>query len=266
MNLVMLRRALKELRGTIAWYAGGTAAYMLVMTSFFPTVRDNAAEFQRMLEAYPEVFMEAFRVTDFTTLTGFIGAEVFSALWPLIAAIFVILAGAATVAQEVERGTVDLWLSVPERRSRLLLAKAAALLVGIVVLTATTLGALAAGVALIGESIPASGLLAMGIVLAAYGVAVGGYAVLCSSFCSDRGRAAGLAAGLTLAFYAASIVGGLSERWSWLEHVTIFTAFQPQRALESGQVPLVGTTALLAIGLACVAGAAAIFERRNIIA
>lgn len=266
MNLMMLRRALNDMRWTIAWYAGGIAVFMLVMTSFFPTVRNNAEQFRQMLAAYPEVMVKAFRVTDMTTLTGFLGAEVFSALWPLIAAIFVILAGAATVAQEVERGTVEFWLSVPERRWRLLLAKVAAVYVGVIVITAATIGALTIGVALVGESVPVAGFLALGAVLAAFGIAIGGYAVLCSSFANDRGKAAGLAAGLTLLFYVASIVSGLSARWSWLEHITIFTAFQPQQALESGQVPLLGTLALLAIGVAGVGGAAAIFERRDIIA
>jgi ABC-2 type transport system permease protein len=266
MNVAMLRRALKDLRWTVVWYAGGLAAFVLVMMGFFPTVRENAEEFQRMLSAYPEPFMKAFGVTDFTTLSGFIGAEVLSALWPLIAAIFVILAGAATVAQEIERGTVELWLSVPERRWRLLLAKVAALLIGIVLITATTLAALALGAAAIGERFARSGLLAAGVVLASFSIAVGGYAVLCSSFSGDRGKAAGIAAALTLAFYMAYLVAELSERWAWLGRVTIFTAYQPQRALETGQVPLAGTVALLAIGVACVAGAAAIFERRSIVA
>jgi len=266
MNLVMLRRALKDLRWTVAWYASGMAIYMLVMMGFYPTVRANAEEFKRLLEAYPEAFLKAFGVTDLASASGFIGAEVLSVIWPLIAAIFVILAGAATLALEIERGTIDLWLSVPERRWRLLTAKVAAILVGIGLITAATLAALVLGAALVGERFTVSGVLAVGVVLASFGIAVGGYAVLCSSFSSDRGKAAGLAAALTLAFYMASIVAGLSERWSWLERVTIFTAFQPQRALETGRVPLLGTLALLTIGVACVAGAAVSFERRSIAA
>jgi len=266
MNFAMLRRALKDLRSTVAWYAGGLAILMFVMMGFYPTVRANAAEFQRMLAAYPKAFMEAFGVTDFTTPAGFIGAEVLSVMWPLTAAIFIILTGAATVALEVERGTIDLWLSVPERRWRLLLAKVAALLIGIVLISATTLAALVLGAVWVGERFTPSGLLATGIVTTSFGIAIGGYAVLCSSFSGDRGKAAGLAAAVTLAFYMASIISGLSERWSWLERFTIFTAYQPQRALEAGQVPLLGTAALLAIGVAGVAGAAAIFERRSIVA
>lgn len=266
MNVVMLRRALKDLRWTIAWYAGGLGLFVLTMMGFYPTVRENAEEFQRMLSAYPEPLMKAFGVTDFTTMAGFMGAEVFSALWPLVAAIFVILAGAATVALEIERGTVELWLSVPERRWRLLLAKVAAILVGVVLIAATTLLALAAGAAAIGEGFAISGLLALGVVLASFGVAVGGYAVLCSSFSGDRGRAAGIAAAVTLAFYVAYIIAELSERWAWLGRVSIFTAYQPQRALETGEVPLGATAALLAIGVACVAAAVAIFERRSIVA
>lgn len=266
MSAVMLRRALKDLRWTALWYALGLFGYAVVIVAFYPTVRDNVAQFRDLINAYPKVFRQAFGVTDFATFTGFIGAEYLSLIWPMIVAAFAITVGTATVAQEIERGTIDLWLSVPEGRVRLLLAKGGALCTGLLALAWTTIGGLALGAALIGETVSVAGLLAAGAVASAFGLAVGSGAMLCSSFMNDRGRAAGLAAGLTLASYLAWIVAGLSARWDWLRHVSIFAAYQPQRALETGRVPAAETLALLAVGLACTAAAAAIFRRRNIAA
>src|SRR5207245_34006 len=103
------------------------------------------------------------------------------------------------------------------------------------------------------------------VVLIAFAVAVGGYSVLFSSLTSTRGRAAGLAAGLTVLFYIAWVMAGLSSTWSWLKHISIFTAYQPQSALETGIVPGLGTGVLFAIGVVCAVAAIVIFQRRDVI-
>jgi ABC-2 type transport system permease protein len=265
MSLVMFRRALKDQRWTVVWYALGLFLYGVMILSFYPSIGRNAELMQQYLKSLPEAMLRAFGIADMGTLPGFIGAEFLNFMWPLITAVFVILTGASLVAQEVERGTAELWLSVPESRGRLLAAKLVALLVGIVALVLATIAALVVGAALVGESVTGRGLLAMGVVLLAFAVAVGGYAALFSSFSSDRGRPAGLAAALTLASYLAGVIGGINGRWGWLKRLSIFTAYQPQQALARGDVPVLGTLALLALGLACAAAAIAIFQRRDVL-
>jgi len=145
MSLVMFRRALADLRWTVFWYALGLAVYAVLIMSFYPTVRENAQMTQQLMEAFPKAMMDAFGAADMASLSGFVGGKFLNVMWPIIVGVFVIMAGAATVAREVERGTIELLLSVPESRTRLLLAKLAALLVGILALVAVTVGALALG-------------------------------------------------------------------------------------------------------------------------
>ena len=42
--------------------------------------------------------------------------------------------------------------------------------------------------------------------------------------------------GDTLALYLAWVLSGLSEDWGWIANTPIFTAYEPQRALESGHL------------------------------
>ena len=58
------------------------------------------------------------------------------------------------------------------------------------------------------------GVLSMGAVMAAFLFVVAAYSALFSAFSSDRGRAAGLAGGLSLAFYLAWVISRLSPDWS----------------------------------------------------
>ena len=265
MSWVMFRKALKDLRWTVLWYAFGLVLYGLLILSFYPTVRENAEEMQQLMGAFPKSVMDAFGANNMATLAGWVGGKYLNLMWPLIMSVFLIMAGAATVAREVERGTIELLLSVPESRTRLLAAKLAALLTGILVLVAATIGSIALGAVLVDETLAFENLLALGAVLLCFSVAVAGYTVLLSSFSKERGKPAGMAAGLTLAFYLAWVVSDVSENWEWLRNVSIFTAYDPQRALQSSHIEPWHLVALIAVGLVGSLVALAIFRRRDAI-
>ncbi|HET7271410.1 MAG TPA: ABC transporter permease subunit [Rubrobacter sp.] len=265
MSWVMFRKALKDLRWTVFWYAFGLVLYGILILSFYPSVRENAEEMQQLMGAFPKSVMEAFGANNMSTLAGWVGGKYLNVMWPLIMSVFIIMAGAATVAREVERGTIELLLSVPESRTRLLAAKLVALFTGILVLVAATIGSIALGAVLVDETLAFENLLALGAVLLCFSVAVAGYAVMLSSFSKERSKPAGMAAGLTLASYLAWVVSDLSKDWEWLRNVSIFTAYEPQPALQSGHIELAHLGALIAVGLISSVVALAIFRRRDAI-
>ncbi len=45
MSWVMFRRAVKDLRWTVFWYALGIALYSVLIIAYYPTFRDNAELF-----------------------------------------------------------------------------------------------------------------------------------------------------------------------------------------------------------------------------
>jgi ABC-2 type transport system permease protein len=261
----MFWQAMKDLRWTIFWYALGLLIYAVVILSIYPIFRDLMAEFDELLEHYPEAVLRAFGLeNNLGTFAAFVGVEFINVIWPLIVAIFVIMAGTATVAQEIERGTADLWLSVPEERWRLLAAKAVALLVGILVLVTVTVTTIGIGAAVIDEHFGFLALIAASTVMVSYPFAVLGYSLLLSSLFSERGKAAGIAAAVTILGYLGWLVAGLSERWEWLQYVSPFTAYKPQHALETGQILWLETLVLVAIGFLATAAALVIFQRRDV--
>ncbi|HMM42929.1 MAG TPA: ABC transporter permease subunit [Thermomicrobiales bacterium] len=265
MSLVMFRRWLWDSRWSAIGYGLGAAAYVLVIIAFYPSIRDNTDQLDQLLRIYPEGIKKAFGIEDFGTLAGFLGAEALNVIWPLIVGVFAIMAGSAVVAQEIDSGTVDLWLSVPERRSRLLLGKLAALAVVALVIVALTLAAIWIGAMLVGESFSARGYLAAGITMLVLAITMLAYSALFSSFMSDRGRAAGLAAAVTVGGYLAWVVVGMSDSWSWLRYISIFAAYKPQPALADGVFQTAGLVALLVVSAVCVAAALALFVRRDAI-
>ncbi|HET8522586.1 MAG TPA: ABC transporter permease subunit [Thermomicrobiales bacterium] len=266
MSLVMFRQAIVDLRRTVLWYAIGTAAYAAMILSIFPTLRGNSRQMQDYLDSMPDALIKAFGIADITTLPGFLGAEYLNLVWPIIAAVFAILAGSAVVAREIDQGTVELWLSVPESRARLLWAKLGAVALGIIAIVIATIVTIVLGATLIDETVSASAIIATTGVLAAFTLAIGGYAAFFSSWMSERGKAAGLAAGLTLVFYALWIVASLSNTLHSLRYVSIFSLYDPQTALATGDIPWAKIAVLLVIGVVGAVAAVKIFQRRDAIA
>lgn len=262
----LARRELRNLRWSVVGYAAGIAVYILVLIGFFPTVRDNAEAWEEMMEIYPEPLKEIFGVEDIATLPGFIGAEVLSLIWPIIIAAFAITAASGFVAGEVERGTVDVWLSVPVRRWRLLTGKVAALSLALAVVVAASVAVIWLGAVLVGESLAISGILALSVTMLAFALTVAGYATLLSALLSERGKAGGLAALVTLMAYLAWVVATLSPRWDWLRFASFFTAYNPQAALADGRLDPAHVLVLLGLTIAAIGAALAFFERRDTVA
>jgi ABC-type transport system involved in multi-copper enzyme maturation permease subunit len=77
--------------------------------------------------------------------------------------------------------------------------------------------------------------------------------------------AAGISFGITLAFYSFWLVGGLADQWKQLKHFSIFTAYTPQKALETGSFDAVSLAILAVMTVACAAAALVIFQRRDAI-
>ncbi|MFB6359945.1 MAG: ABC transporter permease subunit [Halobacteriales archaeon] len=86
-----------------------------------------------MLTAYPEPVLKAFGIETMASLEGFLAVELYSFVWVILLALYTAYAAAGLVADAVEHERMDLWLSLPVRRGRLLLEQYLTLLVPITI-------------------------------------------------------------------------------------------------------------------------------------
>jgi ABC-2 type transport system permease protein len=102
--------------------------------------------------------------------------------------------------------------------------------------------------------------------LAAIGLAVYGYSLLCSALDSVRWRPNLIASVLTLAGFIAQVVANIPtlEEWKWLENVSIFTAYEPVEAVTKGQTLGFHLAILSGLGVAGVALAFLAFSVRDL--
>jgi beta-exotoxin I transport system permease protein len=185
----------------------------------------------------------------------------------LLLCVYAIAVASRALAGEIERGAIDVLLAAPVTRLQFALASGAAFVGGLVLLLLAHWAALRLGLLLTGVRPASPTLGALGCAslnLAALVFCVGAYSFLFSALVSDRGRAAGLAAGVTVAFYFFNVLAQLWTKAQFMEHLSIFHYHRPLVILTRG-APAWGDVGLLcAIAALAYLGALWSFARRDI--
>ena len=166
----------EERRALIGWTAG-----LMVLAAFqlavYPTVHDMQ-DLSKVLESYPEPLRELFGLDDYLSGAGYLRAEIYSLVAPLLLIVLGVLRGSDAAAGEEDRNTIDLLLANPVSRRRVVLEKWSAVTAGIVIVAAALSLSLGLGAPIvdlrvawsaIGAVAIASALLAVLFAVAAYG-------------------------------------------------------------------------------------------------
>jgi ABC-2 type transport system permease protein len=192
----------------------GLVGMCVVQLAVYPSVRRSGESMQAFVDQWPEAFREAFGLDAYSTGPGFLNAEMFSMMLPLILIAVALSAAAAATAGEEERGTADLLLSLPTTRARVLTAKALAIVASVLVLTLAGWVTLVIGAPLVELEVAGADLAAglfmaglLGLLYAALGLLLGAL--------TGR-RAVVLGAGIGAAI-AAFLLDALAPLADWLE-------------------------------------------------
>lgn len=256
------RRAIYDQRRALVGFGVGLVAFSIMIGGIWPTVRDQGAEFQKLLDSYPPALKAAFDIGTFDG-AGFLKGEMFSFMLPLLFLVFAVGRGADLIAGEEERGALDVLLSQPLSRRRILLEKAMGLLAGIGLLTLVTFVALAIVVTMGDFGVSLAKLAGASLLLYLLGAVFGIGALAIGALRGRRGLAIGGAAALAAALYLVQVVSRLVPSMEGAKWASPFYYY-------SGGDPLVlGLTAWHAMVLLALVGvllAVAVigFERRDV--
>lgn len=166
-----------------------------------------------------------------TTVFGYVTFRAFGLLVPVLLCIWTVLAGARLLRFEEERGELDVLLSTPQARARIVMEKVLAfalalLSIGIVIGLGTALGEAGYGV----QAEPGRALLA-GFNVALLALFFGALAFLFSQIVLSRGAAAGYAGALIAVFFVIDGVGRVSDAGSWLQYLSPFYYYNLNKPL-----------------------------------
>jgi ABC-2 type transport system permease protein len=135
-----------ERRTGLVWWVLGVAALAMLTVAFWPTLRDQP-DLSEFLESLPPGLLALFGGSDVDVLftpAGFVSSRLYASIGPILLIVFAISVGTRVVAGEEDRGTMDLLLSQPVTRTRIVIEGLGAMVLLVAVLAATLLGVLLA--------------------------------------------------------------------------------------------------------------------------
>lgn len=259
--LTICRKALWDQRRTLPAWASGLALAILLESAMWPSIR-SMPSLDAYLKEIPDTFKEIFSIDQMSTGTGFLNAELFTLMLPLLFVVFGILRGARTLAGEEEAGTLDLLLVTPLSTTRLLLGEALALAAGLLTLGAAVVAATLLGSAAFDLRISPAAAAAGATACTLLGYVHGIIALGTGALLGRRGAAIGIASAAALAGYVLYVGGLFVARLSDLRRLSPF-----DQALHGG--PLAATyplsfLVLLLVPAALVALVLPLWARRDI--
>lgn len=258
-------RALVDRARSLVGWSIGLTLYVVLLVAMFPSIRDNES-FDAALEDYPDVLKDILggeQAFDLTSATGFVGAELYALALPILFAVFTIGFAAKSVGGESESGQLELIVSLPLRRTRILLEKAAAMTFATVVLAMVTVVALLVAGAFVDLGLAVSRVLAVTVGLVLLSLFVG-FVTMAAGSTTGR-RASAVAAG-SIVFggsYLIHVLGTLSETLESVRSFSVYYHYYGHDPLRNG-FPVGNYLVLLVLSGLALAVAAIVFDRRDL--
>lgn len=261
MNLGILRLDLRLRRRATIGTALGAAAYLLLVVAAYPDFEHDTA-FDSVVQSNPTA-AAAFGINgSITSPEGWLGANLYANVGPLLALLLTIGYGATAVAGQDADGTLGLLASLPLTRTRILLQKAVALLAlaGVVPLVAYA-------VCLLGPRFdlrPAWGpLFGVSLAITMLAFDFGALALVTGALTGSRGAALGVASATAAAAYLVSSLAPAVPALGRVRWVSPFSWSVGDGQLASGVTSL-ELLGLCALGVALAALAAQALRRLDI--
>lgn len=252
----------RRVKGGLA-LAGLLSALGAMMVAFFPSVEESGAEFEAYIESLPPVFREAFGVEAFTTVGGFLAAELYQFGWVILLGLYFAYRAGSLVAGDVDRGRMDLLLAAPVTRARVVTEKYLSLLGPMVLANAVPLAVVYGGLVAIGESIDVARLVAVHALSLPYLLACAGIGLALSVTVHDADTAQRAALGAVFGLFMVESVTGPTDV-DWLGRVSPTYYYDPTDILVRGDYGLVGAAVLLAAAVALVVASREVFRRIDV--
>lgn len=204
---------LRDRRKALFWWSFGLILFAIFMCAFYPTIQESAAALEEYMANMPEALVAAFGGTgsNIASPEGYLNAELFSMMLPMMFIIYAIGFGSGVIAGEEEAGTLDLLLANPISRWRVLLEKFLAMVAGMAILSFISWLGLVAGIYAYDMDIGLGQLAAATVSSALLGFSFGVIALAISCLTGRRGMSMGIATALAVGTYLLYIMAQIAE-------------------------------------------------------
>ncbi len=256
-------KSLRDLRRPIVWWSLGLFIYVVVVILIYPSFRD-IPELNEILGEEDSIFRAfAGNVEDFSSPEGYLTAETFSFMLPMLFIVFSLWLGTNWLAGEERRGVLEVLLSHPVRRSSVLLQKFAAIMTANVVLGVVVFVSTIVGIVAVDMDISLFKVAQACVSVVIFGSAFAALAVLLGGWTGKSSITLGAGAAVGIGGYLANSFAPLVDAIAWMQYLSPIYYYIGGDPLSNG-LNFVHVGVLVAGSAILVALASYLFERRDL--
>lgn len=253
--------ARRRIRGA-AILTAGVGAYAGFIVWYFTVL--EGIDYEDVFQELPPAMLEAFGIESLSTIEGFLGAQVFNFVWLLGLGLYFAYVGGGTIAGDVETERLDLLLSFPVTRARLLVEKFAALLVPMIAVNALGGPIIYLFVVAVGESIPVENLFLAHLLSIPFFLVCAAIGLVFSVAVDRAAIAERGAVGTVFALYLVESVVGGADTYDWIQYLSPTQYYEPTPILIDGTFDAIDSAVLLVAFVGLLLLAQTLFKRRDI--
>lgn len=252
---------LRQQRRAMVGWSLALAVVSAIYVAFYPAM--GGEEMAELIQTMPESLVQALGYEGIGTAPGYLESTVFSLLAPALLLVFAIGFGARVLAGQEEDGTLELELTLPVDRRRVLLERFVALAVQIAVFAAVVLLVVSLLVLALDMDVVIGNIVAVTVGLFLLTLALGTVTLAAGAASGRRSTAVAVGAGLAVAGFMADVLSPLVEGGKWLATVSPFGWYLGNEPLTRG-MDWAGSGALLGLTLVALAIALPLHARRDL--
>ena len=249
---------LRERRRSLLSWGLPLGLWSAFIVSIYPSIESALT---KAVRNYPAALKEAFGVGELTSVEQYLHAEMLSLIVPLAVGYLAVRSVASGLSGAAESGRLDVLLSAPVSRSRLVAAGFAATAIEL-----ATVLAVAVALTMIGSLLSSAGL-CFGLALAGFAsvwplaLLFAGLGIVITGWSLRTSVVTGSVAGVLVGMYVVDLIGRLDPSLDAIRYVSVFRYYGT--AVENGidALSFLGVTAA-AVVLAAIGSL--LFERRDL--
>ena len=228
-------RTIKDRRIVLLIYCLGIVGFLWMYVGMFPSFADKKEQFNQLMQYYPKELMQAFGVTEitqiFSSLENFLAMEQFSIVWPIVVIALAVSIGGASIAGEIEAGTIETLLELPVSRIKIFFAKYLAGLVLLAIFTAVSVFAVIPLAAAYHVDYQTSHYVTTFVIGLLFAWAIMSLAFFFSVVFNSKGKAYFIPVGILIAMYVLKILSSLKDSLKDFKYSSFFYYFDANKSL-----------------------------------
>lgn len=228
----------------------------VIMSVFVPSTISQIAEANKDAGVNP--------LGDISTLLAFVANQYFGMFALILCIIYTIVLGNRMISGQVDRGSMAYHLAAPISRTTLTGTSAIYLVSSLAVMLAIVFG-VGCGVAEIAQpgELEISAFLTLTFGFFLLQTAISGIVFVASCVFNRSSRSLTVGAGISIFFFVANLLSGLSSKLESLKHITIITLYDSKAIMNDGSYAG-GLLILVVIGTVFYAAGIVAFRRKDL--